>query len=377
MAEKDQRKKLLRSLEIAGKEAITELLDNLVQKDMVKLKEEEKKKFNDAKPKEKAWVFVDCLLQKPHEAGQLVVQSFLNVDTKSNDTEAHSGTKAGTVEPVESTNTLKFCSPEEFQRWHNENPEKIYPIKEKSNRTRQALIICNVAFKDLSLRSGSEHDIIGMKGLLESLDYTVHVKENLTAEDMKSELKKFADLPQHKFSDSMFLVLMSHGTLHGICGIMHSEKNEDVLPYDNIFQIFNNRNCVSLKDKPKVIIVQACRGVNKGEIWVGDSPAAAEDSSLGSPMNLVEDGVHKTHVEKDFIAFYSSTPHNMSWRHEIRGSPFIRELIKCFQKYSCCDHLEELFLKVRSSFDKPGVRAQMPTVERATLTKRFYLFPGY
>lgn len=77
---------------------------------------------------------------------------------------------------------------------------------------------------------------------------------------MKSVLQEFAARPEHSSSDSTFVVLMSHGILDGICGVMHSDKKEDVLPYDTIFQILNNRNCVNLKDKPKVIIVQACRG---------------------------------------------------------------------------------------------------------------------
>ncbi|KAG3286448.1 caspase-4-like [Ictidomys tridecemlineatus] len=376
MAEKKQEIERRRKLEIEGKKAITGFLDNLVKKDVIKLPEDEKKKFNNAIPRDKALIVADFILQKPQEVVPSVIQSLRKAVKMANDTEAYSGTKSRAVEPAESTNTLKLCSPEQFQRLHNENTKKIYPIKEKKNRTRQALIICNIEFEYTTGRSGAECDVTEMKGLLESLDYTVKVKKNLKAEDMKLELMKFADLPEHKSSDSMFLVLMSHGTLHGICGTLHSQKNEDVLPYDSIFQIFNNCNCVALKDKPKVIIVQACRGGNRGETWVGDSPAL-EDSSSYSEMNLDEDGVYKTHVEKDFIAFYSSTPHNISWRYKTGGSPFIKELIKCFQKYSCCNHLEEIFLRVRSSFDEPGVRAQMPTVERVTLTKLFYLFPGY
>lgn len=85
---------------------------------------------------------------------------------------------------------------------------------------------------------------------------------------MESVLWKFAAREEHKSSDSTFLVFMSHGILDGICGTMHSDEKPDVLPYDTIFRTFNNRNCLSLKDKPKVIIVQACRG---GELWEEES----------------------------------------------------------------------------------------------------------
>lgn len=77
---------------------------------------------------------------------------------------------------------------------------------------------------------------------------------------MEAVLWAFAARSEHRSSDSTFLVFMSHGLLDGICGTRHADKSPDVLPYDTIFRVFNNRHCLSLKDKPKVIIVQACRG---------------------------------------------------------------------------------------------------------------------
>lgn len=58
---------------------------------------------------------------------------------------------------------------------------QIYPIKERKDRTRLALIICNTEFDHLPLRKGSELDVTGMKLLLEGLGYSVDVKEKLTA----------------------------------------------------------------------------------------------------------------------------------------------------------------------------------------------------
>uniref|UniRef100_G1QFU6 Caspase 5 n=1 Tax=Myotis lucifugus TaxID=59463 RepID=G1QFU6_MYOLU len=311
----------LKALESIGKDLLVEVLDGLVKKDVLKLEETEKKKFNDAKPGDKARVLVDAVRGRHHEAA-------------------------------------------------------IYPIKERKDRTRLALIICNREFDHLQPRKGAELDITGMTELLKGLGYTVIVEENLTAKEMESVLVEFAARPEHRTSDSTFLVFMSHGLLDRLCGKQHSKENPDVLPYDTIFRVFNNRNCPSLKDKPKVIIVQACRGENRGELWVSDSPAAVTDSTSQSPENLEDDAVYKAHVEKDFIAFCSSTPHNVSWRDTTKGSLFITQLIGCFQKYSWCCHLEEVFRKVQLSFEKPEVRVQMPTIERLSMSRYFYLFPG-
>ncbi|KAF5921108.1 hypothetical protein HPG69_018508, partial [Diceros bicornis minor] len=347
--DEDKRERnILKALESVGKELITGISVGLVEKDVLKLKEDEKKKFYEAKPRDKPWVLVDSVRDRRHEAGQMLLQTFLNTEKNS---------------------TRREASAEIM-------PGPIYPIKEKKDRTRLALIICNTEFDHLPVRTGADLDITGMKGLLEELGYSVEVKEKLTARDMQSVLQEFAAHQDHRSSDSTFLVFMSHGILDGICGTTHSDENPDVLPYDTIFRIFNNKNCPSLKDKPKVIIVQACRGANRGELWVRDCLAGWADSPSVSPENLEEDAVYKTHVEKDFIAFCSSTPHNVSWRDITKGSLFITQLITCFQKYSWRCHLEEVFRKVQQSFEKPSVKTQMPTIERQSMSRYFYLFPG-
>ncbi|XP_045153721.1 caspase-4 isoform X2 [Echinops telfairi] len=333
--------------------------------------------FYDAKREDRLRVFEKSFRQKHQDLGQVLAETLFSMRKALTGAGGLPEIEAGPDESAEFTDTLRLCPHEKFLRLSKEKAREIYPIKEKEEvRTRLALIICNIEFDHLPVRNGATLDIEGMQTLLEGLGYKVTVETQLTAMEMQSVLQAFAALPEHRSSDSTFLVFMSHGLLEGICGTQHSKTQPDVLAYDTIFQIFNNRNCRSLKDKPKVIIAQACRGVNRGELWVSDSPSTSENSSSPSAENLEEDATYKTHVEKDFIAFCSSTPHNMSWRDALRGSLFITELIACFQKYSWCYHLEEVFRKVQQSFEKPTIRAQMPTIERVSLTRYFYLFPG-
>ncbi|XP_038617826.1 caspase-1-like [Tachyglossus aculeatus] len=275
--------------------------------------------------------------------------------------------------PVE---ILRLCTSEEREKLQKENAGEIYPVLNKTGRKRQALIICNIKFDELLERVGAELDIKGMKKLLEDLDYNVQIERNLSATEMESTLKLFAQQPEHKFSDSTFLVFMSHGILEGICGTKFKTQDPDVLYYSTIFRIFNNLNCPGLRDKPKIIIVQACRGENEGMALVSDSLGASAYSSQDLE-DLENDAIHRTHVEKDLIAFCSSTPDNVSWRDPKTGSLFITQLIKCFQNHAWGCDLESLFMKVQGHFETPKRKLQMPTRERATLTKRFFLFPGY
>ncbi|XP_053526454.1 caspase-1-like isoform X2 [Artibeus jamaicensis] len=374
MVLKSKRKVFIQSVSTG---TINSLLDELLDKNVLSPEEMEIVKYENHTAMDKARHLIDSVIRKGHHASQIFIIQISTCDPHLEKKLGLSSDMVGPAEPAEeSRDTLKLCPREEFLKVCKERADEIYSIKDGKDRTRLALIICNREFDHLPPRGGAELDITGMKRLLEGLGYSVEVEENLTAKEMESVLEAFAARPEHKSSDSTFLVFMSHGILTGICGTLHRDENPDVLLYDTIFRMFNNCHCLSLKDKPKVIIVQACRGANQGVVWVSDSPEALADSSSQPRGDLEEDAVQRAHVEKDFIAFCSSTPHNISWRDSKKGSFFISQLITCFQKYSWCCHLEEVFRKVQRSFEKPDVEAQMPTIERLSMTRYFYLFPG-
>ncbi|XP_017704344.1 PREDICTED: caspase-5 [Rhinopithecus bieti] len=343
---KDNRKKeTLKVLEYLGKDMLHGVFNYLAKHNVLTLKEEEKKKYYDAKIEDKALILVDSM-RKNRVAHQRFTQTLLNMDQR--------------ITSIKQINIT-------FHKGIDQNYSE-------ANLSKREVLLPHIIKYEL--------DGVGCSSSLETrcpelCQNLIQIFVPLTLDtDMESALRAFAARPEHKSSDSTFLVLMSHGILEGICGTAHDEKNPDVLLYDTVFQIFNNRNCLSLKDKPKVIIVQACRGERRGEHWVRDSPAPSAVISSQSPENLEEDSVCRVHVEKDFIAFCSSTPHNVSWRDRTRGSIFITELITCFQKYSWCYHLMKIFQKVQKSFEIPKDKAQMPTIERVSLTRDFYLFPG-
>nr|DBA34171.1 TPA: hypothetical protein GDO54_001758 [Pyxicephalus adspersus] len=257
------------------------------------------------------------------------------------------------------------------------SPYMIYSILSREKRTRLALIICNVHFTHLDKRSGAKHDVDGMEKLLEGLGYRVRTRTNLTAEDMLETINSFAREKEHETSDSTFLVFSSHGLKDVICGTdTEVTKNENsgqeevknVLPVDKIFHILNNQNCPALRDKPKAIIIQACRGHDNGKVWVNDSalPSVVQE-------NLEADSMRKIQRESDFICFYSTTPDTVSVRDPQNGSLFILRLIEHMKNDAYRYSVEKIFRNVQLSFKD---QVQMPTLERTTLLKKFYLFPG-
>ncbi|XP_012514570.1 PREDICTED: caspase-4-like [Propithecus coquereli] len=338
----DKKKNPLKMLEALSKDVINEFLDSVMEKNVLKVKEEDKQKYHGAKTQDKARVLVSSLRDKQEEAVRLLLETCLHLEGKPSNTEASPAIKAEPAESAEPTDTLKLCPYEDFLRLSKERAEEIYPIKEKNDRTRLALIICNTEFDHLAPRNGADHDIVGMKGLLEGLGYSVDVKEKLTA-------RVRAPHPPQTHTYSTHILPLTTPT------IPRNWIKCDWRVFSQFLLSSKNPVAASSSQSP-------------------ENPVAA--SSSESPENLEEDAVRKAHVEKDFIAFCSSTPHNVSWRDVTKGSLFITQLITCFQKYSWCCHLQEVFRKVQQSFETPSVQAQMPTIERLSMTRCFYLFPG-
>ncbi|EHB13396.1 Caspase-1, partial [Heterocephalus glaber] len=391
-----KRKQFVRSV---GTGTINGLLDELLEKRVLNKEEVEIVRSGNVILMDKARALVDALIGKGPQACQICISYICEEDchlaetlglssgqqTDNNPQEVFSSSSASQEVQVNQAvftsprpvGNLQLCPLETAKRIWKEKSAEIYPIMGKLTRTRLALIICNTEFDSLPRRNGAEVDVRDMKMLLEGLGYQVIVRENLTASEMATEVKAFAAQPEHKTSDSTFLVIMSHGNPDGICGKKHSTEVSDVLKVDIIFSVLNTRNCPSLKDKPKVIIIQACRGENEGVVWVEDLTEDSGNKILFNPEDFENDAIKKAHVEKDFIAFYSTTPDNVSWRHPKWGSVFIIKLIKNMQEYAWCCDLQEIFRKVRFSFENSDRFAQMPTTDRVTLTRYFYLFPGH
>ncbi|XP_030635105.1 caspase-1-like [Chanos chanos] len=263
-----------------------------------------------------------------------------------------------------SPSRLVLCKPEYKRQMLRNEQDDIYPSLDKSpSRKRLALLINNINFKHLEVRMGAEKDEENMARLLKDLGYDVVLLRNLTAKGMDTAIADFSKREEHVQSDSCFVVIMSHGGPTGICGVSYRKQNDnekDMFCTNKIFDHLNTPNCPGLRDKPKIILIQSCRGHEEGSVDVHDS---------------VPDNTRKEHREKDFCCLRSCTPNTVSYRHPRRGSAFFQEVVEIFYNHAHKNDIEELFRKVLKKF-KETHPDQMPCKERTTLSKKFYLFPG-
>uniref|UniRef100_A0A667X3Q7 Uncharacterized protein n=1 Tax=Myripristis murdjan TaxID=586833 RepID=A0A667X3Q7_9TELE len=262
---------------------------------------------------------------------------------------------------------------------HSHRDKGVYPVDKKSFRSRLALLIVNRDFDDPDMtRYGAEKDEQNMEHLLKELGYKVFKYTNLSGQQIDEAVKEFSQLQGLSQTDSVFVVIMSHGNFGVIHGVHWWKNNPDEFCIENIYKHLNSENCPALVNKPKVVIIQACRGNGSVFISDGDSAIMASDCEPQPSQadDMVEDGF-RTHKEKDFISLLSCTPDTLSYRQKESGSFLIQYIAEEFNKFCHEDHIEELFRKVMKRFEKfPCVnKRQMPTKDRCTLTNRFYLFP--
>ncbi|XP_072538905.1 caspase a-like [Salminus brasiliensis] len=269
--------------------------------------------------------------------------------------------------PPNPNSALIHCTPQFKENVLREKGKEIYHVLDKGTRKCLALLINNVEFDNANLRrNGAQIDEENMETLLRGLGYDVVKHTNLSGREMDEAIRSFAGRSEHAESDSTFVVIMSHGKKDKILGVHHGPDNDkDFLPVDNIYTHLNTANCPALRDKPKVILIQACRGDRHGRVWVSDSES--DDMEI--------DGVWE-HKEKDFVSLFSCTPDTVSFRNEENGAYFIGFLVEVFNANAHKDHIEELFRQVMRRFENFRRFRQMVSKDRISLTKLFYLFPG-
>ncbi|CAG0900627.1 unnamed protein product [Darwinula stevensoni] len=260
---------------------------------------------------------------------------------------------------------------------------RYFDFKEKYKMTSlprgQAMIINIKEFDDPNLkRKGSEFDRRDMKKLLEKkLHFTVTVKDDLSLEEMQKNLDEFSKRPEHKYGDCCVVVIMSHGYQGSgsdpktSSPFVISCSDGKTLEVEWIIQKFNTVE--SLKGKPKVFIVQACRakGSQSFEQIFGD---------IGNPGRFATDtnNLGGVTVPTDTFVAISTSPYNVSYRDEEEGTLFIQTICSVFNEFAGEMDFVGLMRKVHDEVDKlagEGNVEQSPELSIRGKSKVLYFNP--
>ncbi|XP_061575435.1 caspase a-like isoform X1 [Cololabis saira] len=360
-------------VEKVSKEMINQLLDSLLEDSVLNDGEKDSIIEENNTKNNKARALIDAVRRKGDESSRKMIAHI-----QMKDPTLYSELGLSDVEPAQTDGFFsrirgfptKSFSIEEFWRSKQNDPD-VYPVTETSHRNRVALLITNIRFSNARMnRKGAEVDHKNMERQLSSLGYEVVTYTDLTGEGMNKAFIKFAKHPKLSETDSVVVVVMSHGKLGVVLGVNHSDNG---FPINNIYTHLGSKNCPALLNKPKIIIIQACRGGERGSVFVSD-----DVSQPVGEQGWDEDSIRSVHKEKDFISLLSCTPDTVSYRNKYQGSLLIQFFVDQCDSSANQDHIQELFRKVMQRFEdfQIGDDRQMATIDRSTLLKHFYFFPG-
>ncbi|XP_014783598.1 caspase-2 isoform X2 [Octopus bimaculoides] len=188
-----------------------------------------------------------------------------------------------------------------------------------------ALVININKIAGMAPREGSSIDHRRMSYLLKQLQFTVisYDNENLTAENILIKVREFKDLPEHKNADATVVCLFSHGTNGYIFG-----TDGEKVPLNDVFSLFDVDECPDLRKKPKIFIMQSCRGDNVDLRRVPTLKVSAEDFADNVPVQKTEPTM------SDSLFCYPTQEGYRAWRNYEEGSWFIQALVDVFAKHA-------------------------------------------
>lgn len=255
----------------------------------------------------------------------------------------------------------------------------------------QCLIINNVTFIDPVLhpaREGSDIDAQELQLMFETfLNFEVKLHENVTLFELHQILKECQG-KNHTDYNALIIIILSHGDSGDIIYTIDG----DYIRLNDIAHYFTGTNCPSLCNKPKVFIIQACRGskqnqaiptehiqviephdiTNQSSSTPTNTPTANIDSILreyvhlsikdpssmdSSNNDIIHDGgdslAHVTPAQyvanhADFIYAHATIDEFEALRDRTSGSWFIHELIRAIKKYAPYTDFLSILVKVNN-----------------------------
>ena len=79
-------------------------------------------------------------------------------------------------------------------------------------------------------------------------------------------MKRFSLKSEHKTCHSAIVVVLTHGMFGQLCG-----SDGRLIPIEELISFLNASCCPALKNKPKLFIIQACRGGKLRSLTVYES----------------------------------------------------------------------------------------------------------
>lgn len=223
------------------------------------------------------------------------------------------------------------------------NYEKLYDM---SHAKRGIAVLVNIKrFRTKNEeRFMAEKDVDSLTKLFEKFNFDLRIYTDLKSSDIRKLMKELSEI-DYTNDDCFVCIIMTDGNKEIILG---ADNNQIYL--QDLINPFNLNK--SLKGKPKLFFIQACRSHGQTQ---------AMDQSV-----LSADLFPNIQIEADYLVYYSITSSNIL----DKDTYFFQNFCKLLEKETDMD-LSQILVMANNSVTKNGKQTQI-IVNR--LTKKLYLY---
>ncbi|XP_067238189.1 caspase-6-like [Chanodichthys erythropterus] len=226
----------------------------------------------------------------------------------------------------------------------------------------------------LHSRSGTNADRDNLVRRFKELDFEVKAYDDYKRDQVLGEIKEAA-AANHVDADCFVCIFLSHGE-NG-----HIYAYDEKIEIQEVTDLFKGDMCRSLVGKPKVFILQACRGDKH------DDPVIPMDVVDSQAVNevVVDAGVLYTlPAGADFLMCYSVAEGYYSHRETVNGSWYIQDLCDILRRYGSSLEFTEILTLVNRKVslrsvgncrDRSAIGKKQVPCFASMLTKKLFLRP--
>ena len=191
-----------------------------------------------------------------------------------------------------------------------------------------ALIINNESFVNQQERTGTAVDERHLTHAFRYLGYYVEVHREVDSQQMLAIMSEMGKRSHNNY-DSFVCCILSHGSAGYVFG-----TDSETVSLDALTQKVDAQRCPSLRNKPKLFFLQACRGhLTEESITVG----------ADGEIRLTPDEIPQT---ADFFFGHATPLGHVAWRDFNHGSWYVSELCYTLCEMSTYASLGDIMTKV-------------------------------
>jgi len=181
-----------------------------------------------------------------------------------------------------------------------------------------------------SPRKGSIEDAQNLDKAMSDLGFTVKIYDNLKTRDIMMKIKKYSSSTSNSRTNAFGMAYLSHGETGGKLATY-----DDYINLNDMIQPF--KEAKDLIGKPKIFIIQACRG---SEYMDGNDVRAV---AYGDTQQQ-----YSWPVDADIICAFPTTEGHASWRNPRVGTWFIFDLMQQIKEFGKKIEFHHLLLRVNA-----------------------------